>query len=701
MFRLQMEEPSNRGSAEPWDAFETYLTSFLHGSRPAVCIYLCDILVQYAFHYQIGNYIRFAIFCVSSGDLRGVPVGLIPVGQDLLNRFEHDRPDPPPTITVSSLLKVFLYYLLSAQLFFDLSGVVRLFLSSAPALVLSFPTHLVYAMIFYHLTGIGRRANDFFCWIMFKMGSPRVFLFFTLAVVYLRGLLRVRSSAPICNLVALRWPGIEPTCSKIPLVFMLLVIAAPLTLVRPYWQLLKIPYWQWARTFNEGCIGTHTFIWLGQPEFEYKPLEPGFIRVLDVLPTSRTSNSPIRTKLRHIRLEDAKYDAISYTWGHPAQIQGILISGKWFPLTENAFEVIADRAFPLGTRTIWIDCICINQRDDHEKARQVSLMSEIYRRANRTIIWLGNFPDAMPAFSLVEDIARRVPQRGVVPFFGAQTGLIDKVWGWLFERRDRRDPRFEVLARLLGHPYFRRVWIIQEVTFSRQIHIRGGTCWIDWATFEWAVFLLLRPQYRRLVGKDIIFMQVENPAVLTQIETLVSLRNKILDSTPADRLPLSSLLSEGFVAQASDERDYVYGILSLSRAADDPAMAPDYTVDAAEGFRKTARYLLATSDLEEVLYSAGIGYRRAIYGIPSWITDWSCWPQVNRLRKKGVATYNASNGRPLEIHEHNDDTITLRGNCFDRILTLCSREIPADNVNMQSPEAEALLLRWAFQEVEA
>jgi ABC-type uncharacterized transport system substrate-binding protein len=36
-----------------------------------------------------------------------------------------------------------------------------------------------------------------------------------------------------------------------------------------------------------------------------------------------------------------------------------------------------------------VDAICINQSDKTEKAQQIPLMAEIYARASRVIVWLG------------------------------------------------------------------------------------------------------------------------------------------------------------------------------------------------------------------------------------------------------------------------------------------------------------------------
>lgn len=37
----------------------------------------------------------------------------------------------------------------------------------------------------------------------------------------------------------------------------------------------------------------------------------------------------------------------------------------------------------------WIDSLCINLEDGYEREKQVQIMAEIYKRATRAIIWLG------------------------------------------------------------------------------------------------------------------------------------------------------------------------------------------------------------------------------------------------------------------------------------------------------------------------
>jgi hypothetical protein len=41
------------------------------------------------------------------------------------------------------------------------------------------------------------------------------------------------------------------------------------------------------------------------------------------------------------------------------------------------------------SRKIWIDVICINQKDDIEKSQRVRQMAKIYSKASKVLVWLG------------------------------------------------------------------------------------------------------------------------------------------------------------------------------------------------------------------------------------------------------------------------------------------------------------------------
>jgi hypothetical protein len=95
-----------------------------------------------------------------------------------------------------------------------------------------------------------------------------------------------------------------------------------------------------------------------------------------------------RGKLRaHLFLPS--YFALSYRW-IPGNPQSILVSGKSFNVDENVHDAMRIlRSYTSVPLPLWVDCICINQKNDQEKSKQIPLMPYVYGHSFITLIWLG------------------------------------------------------------------------------------------------------------------------------------------------------------------------------------------------------------------------------------------------------------------------------------------------------------------------
>lgn len=98
------------------------------------------------------------------------------------------------------------------------------------------------------------------------------------------------------------------------------------------------------------------------------------IRILTLLPG--TWEDPIRTELRITGLsKPGSYSALSYTWNtgdNDDQLMEITCNDLPISISYNlylALQQLRDRDFPFR---LWIDALCINQKDDSERTRQVS-----------------------------------------------------------------------------------------------------------------------------------------------------------------------------------------------------------------------------------------------------------------------------------------------------------------------------------------
>jgi hypothetical protein len=67
----------------------------------------------------------------------------------------------------------------------------------------------------------------------------------------------------------------------------------------------------------------------------------------------------------------------------------VLINGNAMRVTENLHTALTCLREVSGSRILWVDALCINQNDAEEKSQQVRIMNHIYRKAYRTLVFLG------------------------------------------------------------------------------------------------------------------------------------------------------------------------------------------------------------------------------------------------------------------------------------------------------------------------
>lgn len=122
-------------------------------------------------------------------------------------------------------------------------------------------------------------------------------------------------------------------------------------------------------------------------------MPPGNIRLLRLLPPDNTAR--IQCQLFNYPLQETGeraclYEALSYVWGDlKKKPHTISIGGYDLPVTANLYAGLLHLRDQLIERILWVDAICIDQDTPEERAEQVQLMANIYCKANRVIVWLG------------------------------------------------------------------------------------------------------------------------------------------------------------------------------------------------------------------------------------------------------------------------------------------------------------------------
>lgn len=137
-----------------------------------------------------------------------------------------------------------------------------------------------------------------------------------------------------------------------------------------------------------------------QEAYQEVPLRNGnSIRIIDILPARH--HEPLKVKLRSIDVTDAtesaelatgcfctgrctSYEALIYTWGAYSQDRTTIVSQTYhLRVTDNLFNTLRGLRRRSRSRTLWIDAICINRKDDVKERQQVPMMGLIYRSADQ------------------------------------------------------------------------------------------------------------------------------------------------------------------------------------------------------------------------------------------------------------------------------------------------------------------------------
>lgn len=248
--------------------------------------------------------------------------------------------------------------------------------------------------------------------------------------------------------------------------------------------------------------------------FEYTPIKTTVdgVRLL-ILEPARDSTTLINCRLIQVTFaQKPKYEALSYTWGDETIRRKITIDGYDFTVAQNLFDALVHLQHRSEERVLWIDAICINQSDISEKNSQISFMPFIYTRAKCVLVWLG----IVNALSEQESGAKASPV------------------AW---RSIEPDP---VLRTLAENPYWRRVWIIQEVGLARKILVHYGTSQREWSA-------LIKSFRSNSETRDSLPIKLQ----------------KQIDEKYEDGHKLQALIENHRDSLCKEPRDHIYGFVGL------------------------------------------------------------------------------------------------------------------------------------------
>jgi hypothetical protein len=397
------------------------------------------------------------------------------------------------------------------------------------------------------------------------------------------------------------------------------------------------------------------------PEYSYKSFQDASREIrLILLPDRKTILGPNkqashRYQVQIFPAESAPpFEAISYTWGAGPHNEIIYVqnqecqdleltsSFKALHVSKKVQHILHSRDTPRrkGVRWIWIDSVCINQKDNHEKSLQVPQMGEIYRRASKVIICLDDPIERTPIqFRLIMDLLELWSERR------SSAHLSDTLVGPRYSWRK--------LAQLLCHPYWARVWIMQETAIPRRLYILAEGTLVTWDTFtsRWAAIRRGPgdPNLRKmLILADFSISDMDRMSLaIRQISDLIELRafyQSASTETSSAQLPhdlissppkqLRKLLYDSRKFLCYNPRDKVFGLLGLLGNSEElrqkvpQDLLPDYNISTEELYTRVARWFCASGLYPTELVRSGVGCPRSLGGLPSWVPDRTSPPAV-------------------------------------------------------------------------
>ncbi|KAE8381526.1 heterokaryon incompatibility protein-domain-containing protein [Aspergillus bertholletiae] len=418
----------------------------------------------------------------------------------------------------------------------------------------------------------------------------------------------------------------------------------------------------------------------------YRPLKsPLNTRLITLLPNKNFA-APIECTVDEAELGSGQeYEALSYVWGDRSSPRSIVLNGKAIEVTVNLEAAIRHLRPREGLpRIIWIDALCINQSDVAERTEQVARMDNIYRQAGRVIIWLGresntsalafksliaakefmqgreklfysqyflNFPfQHEPYCPECDGVPHEMP-KGLAPALSHVRGMNEIVQhardpdSIPQEWKNRLIEGTEALVNVLDRPWWRRVWVLQEVILAHNVTVQCGAQIIDWAAFQAILYTTIRQAKRRRAHQfgyspeGSLRATLVNESLLSKATNTFAffcLQHKSNFYEQVGTLSMANLLSLTGSFEATDPRDKIFGLLGLlpPHSPERLAFRPDYTANTRRLFIQIAKHFISTTQKLDVITARPPLPHYDVFqpqgqGTPSWVADWSlpqCWP---------------------------------------------------------------------------
>ena len=195
------------------------------------------------------------------------------------------------------------------------------------------------------------------------------------------------------------------------------------------------------------------------------------------------------------------------------------------------------------------------------------------------------------------------------------------------------------LGHILSRPWFKRVWVLQEVAVARKVIVQCGPAMMDWRGLTIASFVLHRATALIRFGALLANVDLSNVLQISVLRSMVQQqRDGKLSKEREKELRMVSLAKRYRTWNATDPRDKIYALLALAPSGDIDIKL-DYNRSVEETYRAFATAVLRTSHILD-LWTGLKGRSELSSKLPYWAPDWSdTTPQLDLLFNAGIMGY--------------------------------------------------------------
>lgn len=362
------------------------------------------------------------------------------------------------------------------------------------------------------------------------------------------------------------------------------------------------------------------------------------------------------------------YEALSYAWGDVNTTEPIFSRGSKLDVTTNLKAGLLQLRKPDKSRYIWADAACINQKDRVEKGHQVDNMRQIYRKAEKVLVWLGKDDhngevagnSKMAMEKLVaeccrhsgksitelkkgEDLRNALPANLSTPI-SLDDQFNEELWrsiSWFFNQT-----------------WFSRLWVFQEVTAGPDVEMWCGKICISWDVVALTAAYINHSSHTR-TNWNFLNSYYENAYLM---------RDSSLHAT----FTIPHILGFSRLFRTKDPLDRIYALLATPPFQDsEHSWKSNYKKSSLELYREVAERCILQSKRRRLQILSYVQHlKEENTQFPSWVPQWCEKAHIAPVVDLGMDFKWGSGGGDTSVSAEIDmqgSVLKIRGVEFDTI----------------------------------